>query len=304
MPGARPTSGTNIDVITMLIRLKKTPTSARTPPATTQPRRFRRRELKIANGTATPRMISAQNTGARRPNSSTSNCWMWSGTRDRYDVKISLNNRNASTPRNHSISRPRSGKTLSGKSQSVVRSVTCATRISNAVPETNAEEMNIGARIAVFQNGRATSRPKIHAVTECTSTAAGSATNAMVRRARGRGSGRVSSYRSTAAIERYSVITMTSQIKGEVQCGCQIIFQTSCGRPRSGRIDTAAATIAAPETITASRVSGSNRSLSTSSEPATTISPPAETPTRNMNVMMYMPQLIVFERPVTPRPLD
>ena len=39
-------------------------------------------------------------------------------------------------------------------------------------------------------------------------------------------------------------------------------------------------------------------------DPATTISPPAEIPTRNMKVMMYMPQLIVFERPVTPRPFD
>ena len=99
------------------------------------------------------------------------------------------------------------------------------------------------------------------------------------------------------------MITITSQISGEVQCGCQTIFQTSCGRPRSGRIETAAAAIAVPDTTTASRVNGSNRSLPTSSEPATTISPPAEIPTRNMKLMMYMPQLIVFESPVTPRPL-
>ena len=32
--------------------------------------------------------------------------------------------------------------------------------------------MNIGASSAVFQNGRATSSPKIQAVTECTSIAA------------------------------------------------------------------------------------------------------------------------------------
>ena len=128
--------------------------------------------------------------------------------------------------------------------------------------------------------------------------------NAIVRSALGRGSGRVSSHRSTAAIERYTAITRTSQISGEVQCGCHTIFQTSCGRPRSGRIDTAAAAIAVPDTTTARRVNGANRSLSTSSDPATTISPPADTPTRNMKLMMYMPQLIVFERPVTPRPCD
>ena len=62
--------------------------------------------------------------------------------------------------------------------------------------------MNIGASRAVFQNRRATSRPKIQAVTECTSTAAGRAMNAIVRRAFGRGSGRVSNHRSTAAIVR------------------------------------------------------------------------------------------------------
>ncbi len=96
---------------------------------------------------------------------------------------------------------------------------------------------------------------------------------------------------------------ITSQISGEVQCGCRIIFHTICGRPRSGMIEIAAARIAAPESSTASLVSEENRSLPTSSAPAATMRPPAEMPTRNMKLMMYMPQEIVFDRPVTARPL-
>ena len=103
---------------------------------------------------------------------------------------------------NHTMSLPRSSKTSRSGSHSVVRSTMYAVTISSPSPETSAEEMNIGARSAVFQNGRATSRPKIHAVIECTSTAAGSATNAIFRIAPGFGFGRVRMYRSTAAIVR------------------------------------------------------------------------------------------------------
>ena len=78
-PGARPTSGSNIEVITMLMRLKKTPTNRPTPAATGQPRRYLSRDAKIANGTTTPSTTSAQNTGARRPIRMRSTA-SWSGT--------------------------------------------------------------------------------------------------------------------------------------------------------------------------------------------------------------------------------
>jgi hypothetical protein len=66
----------------------------------------------------------------------------------------------------------------------VVRDTIQATSRIRAVPDTSAEEMNSGAISAVFQNGRATSSPKIHAVTEWTSTATGKVTMAMIRSAR------------------------------------------------------------------------------------------------------------------------
>jgi hypothetical protein len=56
--------------------------------------------------------------------------------------------------------------------------------------------------MAVFQKGRATRNPKIHAVTEWTSTATGRLTIAMIRRAFGIGTGRVRIHRSIAAMLR------------------------------------------------------------------------------------------------------
>ena len=94
-----------------------------------------------------------------------------------------------------------------------------------------------------------------------------------------------------------------SHTRGEVKWGLTTIFQASWGRPRSGRIEPAAVATAATETTTASRDRVLNRSVPISSDPATTISPPADAPTRNMKLMMYMPQVIVLERPVTPSPL-
>ena len=46
---------------------------------------------------------------------------------------------------------------------------------SSARPESSADATKMGARMAVFHASRATSRPKIHAVTECTRIATGSA---------------------------------------------------------------------------------------------------------------------------------
>jgi hypothetical protein len=82
------------------------------------------------------------------------------------------------------------------------------------------------------------------------------------------------------------LITAMSQTSGDISCGDTIICQASCGRPRSGMIETAAAAMAVPETMTASRFSSSRRWLPMSSAPATTIKPPAEMPTRNMNTTM------------------
>ena len=45
-------------------------------------------------------------------------------------------------------------------------------------PDTSAELMNSGGMIAEYQKPREICRPKIHAVMECTSTAAGSAIQA------------------------------------------------------------------------------------------------------------------------------
>ena len=46
---------------------------------------------------------------------------------------------------------------------------------SRARPESKAEATKMGARMAVCQASRAISKPKIHAVTECTRMATGSA---------------------------------------------------------------------------------------------------------------------------------
>src|SRR5690606_34599569 len=94
-----------------------------------------------------------------------------------------------------------------------------------------------------------------------------------------------------------------SHTSGEVRCGWVTTRPASGGRPGSGRVVPAAVATAATETTTARRDRAANRSVPTSSEPATTISPPADAPTRNMNDTMYMPQVTVLDRPVTPRPL-
>ena len=58
-----------------------------------------------------------------------------------------------------------------------------ATVITSAVPHTSADDTNHGARRAVCHISRPCCRPKIQAVTECTSTAHTSATTLTARRA-------------------------------------------------------------------------------------------------------------------------
>ena len=58
-----------------------------------------------------------------------------------------------------------------------------ATTMTKAVPQTSAEDTNQGASRAVCHISRPCCRPKIQAVTECTSTAQTSATTEITRRA-------------------------------------------------------------------------------------------------------------------------
>ena len=59
------------------------------------------------------------------------------------------------------------------------------TTSTRAVPHTRAEDTNQGASSAVCHSSRPACRPKIQAVTECTSTAQTSASTEMTRRAEG-----------------------------------------------------------------------------------------------------------------------
>jgi len=59
-----------------------------------------------------------------------------------------------------------------------VRRTTNAKMTTSARPDTSAELMNSGGMIAEYQKPREICRPKIQAVMECTSTAAGSAIQA------------------------------------------------------------------------------------------------------------------------------
>lgn len=118
-------------------------------------------------------------------------------------VRISVPSRNAPTAMNHTISFPRSPSVCSSpKRTPVVRSTTWAITTTSAVPDTSADVMNIGASSAVFQNGRATRSPKIHAVTEWTRIATGRVITAIRRRAEPDTVGRVRIHRSTAAMLR------------------------------------------------------------------------------------------------------
>lgn len=59
-----------------------------------------------------------------------------------------------------------------------LRRTTNAMTVTRARPETRAELTNSGGMMAEYQNPREICKPKIQAVMECTSTAAGSAIQA------------------------------------------------------------------------------------------------------------------------------
>ena len=202
IPGARPTRGSNSAAKRMLTRLANTPSSNKTDETVSIAGRLPARESNITTGTATPRMISPQNTGARRPVRRMSSWSRWSGSPETKVVITSVNSRNTSAATNHSNSRRNPAYTDWPTRKLVTRSTTCPVTTTRAVPETSADEMNNGASSGVFQNGRATSSPKIQAVTECTRIATGKLTMAITRNAfRGTGT-RVRIHRSMAPITR------------------------------------------------------------------------------------------------------
>jgi len=126
------------------------------------------------NGIRPPTIHSSQNTHCQLPPGRI----MLSTARSRGSfphmiVMYSDATRNRSTASAVAISLRTADHVSSGRLSLSNRCAASATSAISAVPERIAEVTNSGASSAVFQNGRANCRPKIHAVIECSRTAAG-----------------------------------------------------------------------------------------------------------------------------------
>ena len=81
-------------------------------------------------------------------------------------------------------------------------------------------------------------------------------------------------------------MTVTSQIIGDIQWAWMNRLRMRWGWPRSGMMRRAAVAIVTAASTTASLTIGANCLTSNSRPAEATIRPPAERPTKNMNVMM------------------
>lgn len=79
---------------------------------------------------------------------------------------------------------------------------------------------------------------------------------------------------------------MTSQIKGDLNCGCIIRFKIRNGLPKSTKINKTASMIHTVERIVAGLATFLNDGILNTVADDETISPPADKPTKKTNIVI------------------
>ncbi len=158
---------------------------------------------------------------------------------------------------------------------------------SRARPESMADTTNSGAMMAEYQPSRAISRPKIHAVTECTRMATGSAKrDTMATLSCAPGFFDFMKYRYTTLMARYSVMTQMSQNKGEVTFGPVTMRHTRWMPPRSMSTNMPAQQMHTVDRMTAGSATFLYSATWNTLADEATMRPPADRPTKNMKHVM------------------
>src|SRR4051794_34306085 len=103
-------------------------------------------------------------------------------------------------------------------------------------------------------------------------------------------------------IVKYRVMTHTSHINGDLNCECRSRFSTRSGLPISIMMKSPATIIHTVERIVAGFATTLNAGILNTVADDETIRPPADRPTKNINIVIYNPQETALFIPVTPRP--
>ena len=150
-----------------------------------------------------------------------------------------------------------------------------------------ADTTNSGAMIAEYQPSRAISRPKIHAVTECTRMATGRAkrdTTATLPCAPGFFD--FMKYRYTTFMTRYNVMTQISQNRGDIGFGPVRMRHTRPMPPRSMSTNMPAQQMHTVDRMTAGSATFLYSTTWNTLADEATMRPPADRPTKNMKHVM------------------
>ena len=154
--------------------------------------------------------------------------------------------------------------------------------------------------MAEYQPSLAICRPKIQAVTECTRMAQGRANREMTDTAWSLPRCMLTRY--STLITRYSVMTQMSHTRGEVGLGPVNRRQMRWMPPRSMRTNMPAKQMHTVDRMIAGMATALKRLMWKTLAEEATIRPPAESPTKNMNMVMYRPHDTPLDMPVTARP--
>ena len=146
---------------------------------------------------------------------------------------------------------------------------------------------NSGAMMAEYQPSFAISSPKIQAVTLCTRMAMGKANRDRTATLfSAPGFFEVMKRRYTMLTTRYSVITHMSHMSGDAKLGERSICHTRWTPPKSMRMNMPAQQMHTVESTTAGRATFLYCATWNTLADEATMRPPAERPTKNMNMAM------------------
>ena len=286
-PGAPATLNPTKEVSSSHTRLKNTPATTHTLAAATKPIRARFfANTRMQNGMRMPTTISNQKNGAVAPVAMMAS--VSAPAAPGYAiVSASQPTRNPSTA-THTANRPArfdSSFLSVAKRPDLLRPMSESS--SRARPESMADTTNSGAMMAEYQPSRAISRPKIHAVTECTRMATGRAkrdTTATLACAPGFFD--FMKYRYTTLMTRYNVMTQISQNRGDIGFGPVRMRHTRPMPPRSISTNMPAQQMHTVDRTTAGSATFLYSATWNTLADEATMRPPADRPTKNMKHVM------------------